>query len=273
MKKMFLLISFNTYVFANVDEGYKNCKLDVIFDRVGESFEVKQIEYSKPRQYGILYNKDKFEPSSDNYVITMERSKLSWSWQLAFPGFGGAYIASENHQCMKHNIYCWGCVGTSNACKVLLNTKSLEMLESGFHTNFLTSQISKPYINACENYIAAEHAKQIAVDKIRKTKEQDFNTLFLNETKILRSTLKPSDITNCGIVIEIKSKEATKMVRVQTGGDAGVIWTSINNIFPQFVDNKIIGCKDGVSVYKAAGVWLRNDGKLIFTTTQSYDPN
>lgn len=271
-----LLVSLGApCVFAvNSNPDVKNCSLNVIFEKQGESFIVTNVKpYNEYAKYDSL-----FDPLSDSYTVVLRRGadKEKWDWLLTTSLKGGAKI--YHFYCSAKNPQCADCNGAKKACYDLIDTKSFDMIHSGlessgsgivnFNNDFMTSAVSRPFINNCESYLISERRYQKLVEK----NDNSFTEHFKTQTKNLRSNLKPSDITNCGTVVKVQGKGSAQMVYIQTGTDLGAVWFSIANIYPQYVDGKVIGCKDGNRIYKAGGQWRQSDGKIVFGYGDAYDP-
>lgn len=267
------VLIINNYSFA---EDTTPCHLNVIFNKEGESsFVVSKV---KIFQNIDLNDENPYDPFSDEYSIQIIHSNYlkdveSWYPHLSSNSYGGFRFGQI--YCYKaKKPECWSCHGGGKACNKIFNTKSFEMLQSWYigqnseigkkltMGDFLTSPIAKPYIQACENYIKELIQRKKELDEKEAQPKIQFKARLEEQTMRLRKSLKPSDITNCGTVIKTKGSKSSQMVYVQTGTDFGAVWFSINNIYPNTVNDKIISCRDSNRWYKHGGQWIQSDGKI-----------
>lgn len=282
--KLIKLITFSIlncssiYASASPDyRDYKYCTLAVQFEKIGESnFKVKSINPSSVDALKRSYVAEFDKLSADDWVVSI----VSNSAGKFNDGYGRIETTTRltwnDGKCnRKNNI--WGCYligsnGVGYTFDKLMKTNSWQMISNGFNNDFLTSEISKPYIESCNKYIRWDKenkAEALAKDKAKeesdKQAQQSFTHDLITATNRFRLKLKPSDITNCGTVIELKGKGNQKMIHVQTGSDARDIWIGITNIYPQNINNYIIGCRDTSRWYKRYGNWTQDGGRSTFS--------
>lgn len=133
-------------------------------------------------------------------------------------------------------------------------------------SDILTSPYSAPFIQACSAYYDVQRKASAINEKLRqqeaanrKKQEDQAKVAYANWLASMpkyRSQLKPSNITNCGTVIEIKAT----MVHIQTGSDARDIWMPLTDIY-SYQDNqsRFVGCHDSNRWYKRYGNWVNGD--------------
>lgn len=133
-------------------------------------------------------------------------------------------------------------------------------------SNIMTSPYSAPFIQTCADYYDEQSKTNALNEKLRQQeearlkKQEDQAKLayanWLASMPKYRSQLKPSSVTNCGTVIEIKGT----MVHMQTGSDARDIWMPLTDIY-SYQDNqsRLVGCHDSNRWYKRYGNWVNGD--------------
>jgi len=133
-------------------------------------------------------------------------------------------------------------------------------------SNILTSPYTAPYFQSCASYYDEQHKAEIikqknqqeadaAIKKQQELAKMAYSNWIASMPKY-RSQLKPSIVTNCGTVIEIKGT----MVHLQTGSDARDIWMPLTDVY-SYQDNqsRLVGCHDSNRWYKRYGNWVNGD--------------
>lgn len=133
-------------------------------------------------------------------------------------------------------------------------------------SNIMSSPYSAPFIQACANYYSDQNKANLLNEKLRQQEEANRKKQeeqaklayanWLSSMSKFRGHLKPSSVTNCGTVIEVKGT----MVHIQTGSDARDIWVPLTDIY-SYQDNqsRIVGCHDSNRWYKRYGNWVNGD--------------
>lgn len=154
--------------------------------------------------------------------------------------------------------------GTGFSYRVTANNEAIQSVRES--SDILSSNYSAPYIQSCvasineQRKIQAINQKKQQEEAVAIKKQQDQAKLayanWLASMPKYRSQLKPSSVTNCGTVIEIKGT----MVHIQTGSDARDIWMPLTDIY-SYQDNqsRLVGCHDSNRWYKRYGNWVNGD--------------
>lgn len=265
---------------------YKYCTLAVQFEKLNESnFKVKNVTLTNHdglnadalrKSYIAVFSYGEGE-----YTVGVRSNSAGKFIDSNGRTYTNTILNWNNLKCTDQiKLRCYHQQGSEDSCEKVMKTNSWEMVSSGFNNDFLTSDLTKPYIESCDNYIRWNKettAKNRAEDLARHETEKQAKISFTNDlttgTNLFRSKLKPAEVTNCGTVIELKGKGNQQMIHVQTGSDARDIWIGITNIYPQKISNQMIGCKDANRWYKRYGNWTQDGGRSTFSNygTQYYD--
>lgn len=114
------------------------------------------------------------------------------------------------------------------------------------------------------NSLAEDNRKRYIESQIKNKENQE----LIKQQNLAKfgENLSIGELTNCGTVIELRAK----MAYVQTASDAGSIWILKSLLYPQIIDGKIVGCKDGNRWYKRYGNWVSDNGRGFYKSSNQF---